>query len=78
MRQSYIIISELKIPYADKNVLYIKKSPTWGAAFFGGEMLFAAEIIYIQHIRQLCCETTLLTKPLKLQSYSSREASYVV
>ena len=33
-----------------------------GVSFFGGELNFTAKFVYIQHIRWLCCETTLLTK----------------
>ena len=34
--------------------------------FFGGEMLFTAEIVYIQDIILLYCETTLLVKSFEL------------
>ncbi|MBE6309718.1 MAG: hypothetical protein E7080_01515 [Bacteroidales bacterium] len=38
----------------------LKKMVPLGQPFFGGELIFTAEFVYLQYVRSLDCETTFL------------------
>ena len=54
----------LKALYGEfqRNKSYTKKASLLGLSFFGGEISFTAEIVYLQSVGFLDCETTFRAK----------------